>query len=75
MKHWVDIEIDDYLNINWIKLSGNPNAIKLIIKKIKSEYQYVRESGKHLPVGSKNFLDRKILSTNPSIFTIYQRPL
>jgi hypothetical protein len=70
MGHWVDIEIDDYLNINWIKISENPNAIKLIIKKIEKEDQYERESWKHLPVGNKNFLDRKKLSANPSIFTI-----
>jgi hypothetical protein len=56
-------------------LKLNDDVTREILKQYSDIIQYERESGKHLPVGSKNFLDRKKLSANPSIFTIYQRPL
>jgi hypothetical protein len=65
------------LNINWDILSGNPNAIELIIKRLKiekiNEYNTLwRPEG---PEGSERYINWKLLSANPSLFKINQKPL
>jgi hypothetical protein len=65
------------LNINWDILSGNPNAIELIIKRLKIEKlnEYNTSWRPEGPEGSERYINWKLLSANPSLFKINQKPL
>ena len=68
-------DFNEKYHINWNILSGNPNAIELIIKRLKVEEQH--ESLTHwYPDGieGQRHINWPRLLANPSIFTINQGP-